>query len=55
MEFQADYIIGFLVVFLAFLFLFKKIKKSIQKGKCASCPVYEECEKGHKVDITDIK
>ncbi len=55
MEFQPDYIIGFFIVFMAFLFLFKKIKKSIQKGKCASCPVYEECEKGHKVDITDIK
>ncbi len=55
MDFNIDYIIGFLIVLGALIFLYKKIKKSIQKGKCASCPVYGECEKEHKVDITSIK
>ena len=55
MENTADYILGFGIVFLAVLFLYKKIRNSLQKGKCASCPVYGECEKEKKVDITSFK
>ncbi len=55
MEFHVDYVIVLLIVLLSAFFLYKKIRKSVQKGKCASCPVYDECEKGHKVNIEDLK
>ncbi len=55
MDFNIDYLIGIGIVILSGIFLYKKIKKNLQKGKCASCPVYEECEKEKKADITSVR
>ncbi|WP_457642185.1 hypothetical protein [Persephonella sp.] len=44
-----DILIVSVVVIGAVLFLYKKFKKDIQRGKCASCPVYGECESEKKV------
>ncbi len=55
MEFRIDYVIGLLIVLAAFYFLYRKIRKAIQRGRCASCPVYDECEKMKKVDINQLK
>ncbi len=55
MDFSIDYIIGIIIVILSGFFLYRKIRKNLQKGKCASCPVYEECEKEKKADITSVR
>jgi hypothetical protein len=45
----ADIVIISLIVGGSIFYLYKKFKKDIQKGKCASCPVYDECESEKKV------
>ncbi len=55
MGFHIDYVIGLLIVFSAVYFLYRKIRKTIQRGRCASCPVYDECEKMKKVDLKELK
>ncbi|WP_456401840.1 hypothetical protein [Persephonella sp.] len=45
----ADIVILSLIIGSASYYIYRKFRKDIQKGKCASCPVYGECESEKKV------
>jgi hypothetical protein len=46
-----SYIFGIVLFLMASYSLYKKLKKDIQKGKCAACNLSEGCESVKKIEI----
>lgn len=46
-----SYLFGFVLFLIASYFLYRKIRRDIQKGKCAQCSLYNGCNNIKKIDI----
>lgn len=46
-----EYFLVGLIVATALFFLIKRIRRNIKRRQCASCPLYEQCERKDKVPL----
>ncbi|NPA16580.1 FeoB-associated Cys-rich membrane protein [Persephonella sp.] len=44
-----EYLIVGTALVIAVYYLYRKFRKEIKKGQCASCPLYDECSSKDKV------
>ncbi|WP_155810674.1 hypothetical protein [Persephonella sp. IF05-L8] len=46
-----EYVLVGIAISLAILFVIKRVRKNIKRRQCASCPLYEQCERKDKVPL----
>ncbi|WP_297456798.1 hypothetical protein [Persephonella sp.] len=46
-----EYLIVGIFIAGALFFLIKRIRRNIKRRQCASCPLYEQCERKDKVPL----